>query len=351
MDGSDNPADLKRRVCCFDLRNGTPAWTQTIQSDGHEREYTGFIRKHGYASGSPATDGERVYAYLGTAGVYAFTMDGDMVWHVPTGTYLAGFGSGSSCILHDNLLFVNAYSEGKKRIALDKSNGELVWEVGSLQHEWSTPILVTSESGRRELVFSKQRWVLGLNPMTGGELWKCAGVLEFGVIPSPIAHDGIVYAIGGRGTSGVAIRAGGTGDVSDSRLLWRTKGTSHVPSPAYYEGSLWWIREGAGIVCCVDAATGEVRYQERLSPRPDAIYASPVVADGKVYLVSRTKGTYVLAAKPQFELLAHNTLEDESVFNASLAVVGGSLILRSDTKLYCLAETSRSRLQRQRPPR
>ncbi|HXT58809.1 MAG TPA: PQQ-binding-like beta-propeller repeat protein, partial [Pirellulales bacterium] len=167
--------------------------------------------------------------------------------------------------------------------------------------------------------------------------WHCSGIEDY-VCPSVIAHDGVVYAIGGRGKPGVAVPAGGEGDVSD-KILWKTPKGSNVSSPVYHDGYLFWVSESKGVAYCIDAKTGEAVYEERIEPRPDRIYASPVAADGKIYYVSRDKGVYVLAAKPEYELLAHNVIAgDPSIFNASPAVSDGQLLLRSDTHLYCIGK-------------
>jgi outer membrane protein assembly factor BamB len=137
----------------------------------------------------------------------------------------------------------------------------------------------------------------------------------------------------------VAIRAGGRGNVTETHQVWSLPRGSRVSSPVYHQGYLYWVRESEGIAACVDAKTGTVVYEERLMPRPGNIYASPIIADGKLYYVSREAGTYVLPAKPEFKILAHNTLEtDKSLFNGSPAISRGCILLRSDRSLYCIGE-------------
>jgi outer membrane protein assembly factor BamB len=149
----------------------------------------------------------------------------------------------------------------------------------------------------------------------------------------------VVYAIGGRRNTAVAVRAGGRGDVTESHMLWRTNKGSNVSSPVYHEGYLYWVHERQGVANCLDAKTGETIYAERLDPRPGVVYSSMTVADGKLYSVSQHNGTFVLAAKPKFELLAHNTLgEDDSRANASLAIHAGQILLRNDRFIYCIGE-------------
>jgi outer membrane protein assembly factor BamB len=187
-----------------------------------------------------------------------------------------------------------------------------------------------------ELVVSTQNRLLAFNPDTGKELWTADGVHRY-VCPSVVAHDGVLYAIGGGHTS-LAVKLGGRGDVTKTHTLWNVKKGSNVPSPIYYEGHLYWASESSGVVHCQEAATGKFVYSERLKPNSDRIYASPVLADGKIYYVSQYKGTYVVAAAPKFEQLAHNVFEDDkSRGNSSMAVSDGQLLLRNDQYLYCIS--------------
>jgi hypothetical protein len=207
----------------------------------------------------------------------------------------------------------------------------------------NTPLLVSSSTDQPELVVSspgrgKAGFVFGIDPNTGKELWRCLGIPDSGyVVPSAIAHEGIVYAIGGRQNTALAVRAGGRGDVSNAHLLWRIGNGSNVASPVYHDGHLYWVHENRGIAYCLDASNGRIAYEERLTPRPGIVYASAVVADGKLYCVSQHNGTYVIAAEPTFELLAHNVFKDDnSRANAGPVVSDGCLLLRNDRYLYCI---------------
>lgn len=180
--------------------------------------------------------------------------------------------------------------------------------------------------------------MLGLDPDSGQTLWSCDTGIPWYMCPSPVANEGVVYVIGGRPGGGLAVRLGGRGNVSSSHALWRISKGSNVPSPIYNEGHLYFAHDNLGIVFCVNAKTGQVVYEERLNPSPGMIYPSPVLADGKLYYFSRNGRGYVVAAKPKFELLAQNSLSDGGTFNASPAVTGNRLLLRSDKFLYCLGE-------------
>jgi outer membrane protein assembly factor BamB len=247
------------------------------------------------------------------------------------------FGTGTSPVLFQDLVIVNASVESDSLMALDKSNGKERWRKTGMPMSWSTPVLVDVHQ-RQELIVSVMGKLLAFDPESGEELWHCQGIGEY-VCPSVIAHGGVVYAIGGRTGAGLAVRAGGRGDVSKTHVLWRIKRGSNVTSQVYHDGYLYWTNESRGVLYCVRASDGAIVYEQHLQPTPDLIYASPVVADGRIYIVSRTAGTYVVAAEPTFKLLAHNTLDsDTSVFNASPAVSESQLFLRSDKHLYCIGQ-------------
>jgi outer membrane protein assembly factor BamB len=179
---------------------------------------------------------------------------------------------------------------------------------------------------------------VGLDPRTGVELWSCRGIRDGGyVCPSVVSHDGIVYAIGGRKNTAVAVRVGGRGEVSDTHVLWTVNKGSNVSSPGYHDGRLYWMHEKQGTFVCLDAATGDVVFEERVEPRPGIVYSSVTIADGKVYATSQHDGTFVFEAGATFRPLAHNTFAEGQRVNASLAVDRSRLLLRDDGTIWCLA--------------
>ena len=238
--------------------------------------------------------------------------------------------------MYGNLLIVNASVESGSLVALDKLTGKEVWRAKKIGSAWNTPVLVGPQQ-TPELVVSIQDRVVGLNPDTGKELWRAEGVHRY-VCPSVVWHDEAVYAIGGGSTS-LAVRRGGRGDVTESHGVWRVNKGSNVGSPIYHEA----ISTGPATAADSSAARtpppARSCIQERLEPRPGRIWASPVLADGKLYFVSQHNGTFVVAAKPKFELLAHNVFDDDdSRTNASPAVSNGQLLLRTDRALYCIGK-------------
>ena len=334
--GATSQNDLKLHVLCLNHADGRILWDKPIAPELPEQER---IREdHGYASSTPAADSERVYVFFGKTGVFAFNHDGRELWRAKVGSRINGWGSAASPVLHRDLVLVNASVESESLVALNKLTGQETWRAGGIKEAWNTPLLVEVAGGKRELVIPIFGKVLAFDPDSGQSLWNCDTGIGWYMCPSPVAHEGVVYSIGGRTGGGLAVRAGGRGDVTASHGLWRLSKGSNVSSPIYHDGHLYFAHENLGVVNCGEAKTGKIVYEERLAPSPGQIYSSPVLADGKLYYVSRRGGVFVLAAKPIFELLARNGLGDSSTFNASPAISGDQLFLRSDRFLYCLGE-------------
>lgn len=330
--GSDISA-LKRHLLSLDRRTGQLIWSKEIPAGQPEQAK---VRDHGYASSTPAADADRVYVFFGKSGVFAFNHDGKQLWHAEVGSKVHGWGSATSPLLYKDLVIINASVESESLVALDRVTGKEVWRTGGIKDSWNTPIIVPTDSRKDELVFAIMGKVLGLDPTNGQQIWSCATGIGWYMVPSLVNDKSTVFCIGGRTGGSLAVRAGGRGDVTPSRVWTLAKG-SNVSSPVFHDGHLYWLHENTGVAYCVEAATGRIIYEERL---PDAgqFYSSPALADGKLYCVSRRGVIFVLAAKPEFEQLARNDLSDRSSFDASPAIDGKRLLIRSDRFLYCVAE-------------
>ena len=320
--------DLRLHVVCLS-KDGKIVWDQHIQPKLPESER---VRDHGYAAATPVTDGEYLYVFFGKTGVLKFDLRGNQLWQADVGDRTHGWGCGTSPVLYKNLVIVNASVESRSLVAINKDNGKEVWRAGGMDSSWNTPHLVDVGGDKQELVVSVKGKILAFDPDSGEPLWNCDGIPDY-VCPSVVSQDGIVYVIGGRTSRAIAVRAGGRGDVTDTHRLWEAKAGANVVSPVIHQGHLYWVSDRNNIAYCVRLEDGEVVYAERFRGQP---YASALVGDGKLYIVTRTRGTYVLAAKPEFEQLAHNELDDRSTFNASPIVADGKLFLRSDNYLYCI---------------
>lgn len=334
--------ELTRHLICFDQATGEKLWQKSVASVGPEDRYQGYLTEHGYASNSPASDGKHVYAFFGKSGVFAYDMAGNQVWQVDVGTESSNrrWGSGSSLVLHENLLIVNSAEESRSIRALEKSTGEEVWKAeGSfLELAYSTPAAVAKHN---ELVAVVPGEVWGLHLDTGKLKWYAETKLTGNVSPCPIIDGDKVYVFGGYRSSGShAFPLNGKDDMTESEI-WYARSSSYVATPLLHEGHLYWI-DDRGMAFCTDASTGEVVYRERvrgLSGNGRPVYASPVRAGDHIYVVSRYEGTYVLPAKPEYKVLAQNKFDgDDSDASATPAVVGDELFLRTGKFLYCISQ-------------
>ena len=326
--------DLKRHLIALKRKDGSTVWDQAVPAKLPEEDR---IRDHGFAANTPAVDTSGIYVFFGKTGVFCFTHDGKQKWQADVGSKTHQWGTSSSPVIYDDLLFINASVESESLIALNRSTGKEVWRASGIRESWNTPVVVTSKSGRKELIVAMQGKVLAFDPATGKSLWSCKTDIGWYMVPSIVAADGIVYCLGGRsGVAALAVRTGGSGDVTESHRLWTSIKGSNVSSPVFLDGYLFWAHE-SGIANCAKADTGEIVYQKRLE-RAEQVYSSALLADGKIYYVSRDGRTFVVAAKPDFELLATNDLRDRGVFNGSPAVDGNRLLIRSDKFLYCIGK-------------
>ncbi|MDP6358786.1 MAG: PQQ-binding-like beta-propeller repeat protein [Planctomycetota bacterium] len=327
--------DLKRHLICIRRDDGKIIWNSPVKAKLPEKDR---IRDHGYAANTPVADAERVYAFFGKSGVFAFDHKGKQLWKADVGSNMSGWGTAPSPVLYKNLIFVNASVESQSLIALDKQTGAEKWRARGIKEAWNTPLVVKTKAGGDELVVACQRKVFAFDPTSGNELWTCQTDITWYMVPSAVAADGVVYFLGGRsGIAGLAVRAGGRGDVTRTHRLWTSNKGSNVTSPVYRDGHLYWVHEKLGIAYCAQADTGKLLYEERLN-RAGQVYASTLLADGRLYYLNRSGRMFVLAAKPKFELLSTNDLRDGSRFNASPAVTGNRILLRSDKFLYCIGK-------------
>lgn len=328
-------ADLKRHLICFDRRTGQERWQKTVAAKLPEEER---IRDHGFAANTPAVDDERIYCFFGKTGVIAMDHQGNQLWQADVGSKTHGWGSAASPVLYKDLVFINASVESDSLVALNRNDGREVWRVGNIKESWNTPQVVTNVNGQPELIVATQGSIRAFEPESGNELWTCATDIKWYMVPSIVAHEGVVYCLGGRsGVASLAVKTGGKGDVTQSHRLWTGLKGSNVSSPLFHQGHLYWMNDNSGIAYCAKADTGEIVYERRMN-RAGQVYASPLLAAGRIYYMTRQGKTFVVAAKPEFEELATNDLDDGSLFNASAAIDGTRILVRSDRFLYAIGK-------------
>lgn len=341
--GAHDNAPLTHRhqfvVLAVSRRDGRVLWQRTV----HEAvPHEGAHLTASFASSSPATDGELLFAFFGSHGLYALDLDGNLKWKVDLGDMdtLHGHGEGSSPALSGDTVVVNWDHEGQSfLVALDKRTGQERWKA--LRDEvtsWATPIVV-EHGGRQQVVASGTRRLRGYDLATGQVLWECGG-LSHNVVASPVAGDGMVFAGSSYEKQALlAIRLeGAKGDITGTdHVVWsRSRGTPYVPSPLLYGGSLYFLQHFHGVLTRVDARSGQDRPGTLRLPGIRNVYASPVGAAGRVYITDRDGATVVLSDSDRPEVLALNQLDDG--FSASAAVAGREIFLRGERHLYCLAE-------------
>lgn len=339
---AESPGDISGltfHVLGIDRANGEIVWNTPGKPTHRAMDYVGFMQQHGYASSTLATDGERLFAQFNNSGGFAFDLSGKLLWQIDLGNKTHGFGSGASPVVHGDVVIFNASVESKALIAVNRATGREAWRTTKeLGDSYTTPVIVPV-GGQHELIVSSTAGLTGFNASNGELLWEFhAGnnTQDYACV-TPIVHNGIVYGTQNRRSQLSAVRLGGRGDVSQSHKVWhntdRYDGT--VVSPVLHNGHLFWPKDGQ--FAMFSAASGEIVAHGRGEWR--RLYASPIVANGNLYVVSRFGGTYVAKATPELEAVSHNVIEgDDSQFNASPVVHQGQLLLRSDKFLYCIGQ-------------
>jgi outer membrane protein assembly factor BamB len=325
-------------VLCIDRQTGKTIWERTacevVPHEGHHD--TGS-----FASASPITDGKLLYASFGSRGVYCYDLDGNLKWSKDLGKLRMrySFGEGSSPALYQHTLVQTCDQEvGSFIVALDARTGEEKWRKARDEvSTWGTPLIVEA-AGRTQVITSGSNRVRSYDLGTGELIWECGG-LGSNPIACPVAVDGLAVAMTGHNNpAGVAVPLDSKGDVSDMKNAgWRIEGsTPYVASPLVYEGAIYFTKSRNAILSSVDPKTGKyIISQERL-PDISSIYASPVAASGKIYISSREGTTLVIKPGKELQVLATNSL-DETI-DASPAIVGREIIIRTEGGLYCIGE-------------
>lgn len=322
-------------VSAFERTTGRRAWEVKLPA---QAPFTAVHDKHNMTSPSPASDGERVYAWFATGQIAAVDLAGKVVWQKHLGKDFGAFeiiwGHSSSPVVHEGQLLLLCYHErASYLLALDARSGAVRWKADAPAGttSYSTPLVVRTADGRSELVVNSSAGVSGHDLANGQRLWHVDESNRFPV-PMPLAHGGTVFTSRGyRSSPYWAIRPGGRGDVTASHVAWRvSSGAPYISSLLHYDGLLYMMGD-VGVLSVVDAASGDRVHQERLG----GVYtASPVAGDGKVYLVSEDGETIVLSAGRTPKVLARNRLSARQL--ASPAISGGRLFIRSDDGLFAI---------------
>jgi len=335
---SETPDEIYQfAVLCLDRNTGKILWQKTareeVPHEGHQQNNT-------YASASAVTDGKFVLAFFGSRGLHCYDLEGNLKWSKNFGHMKTkmGFGEGASPALYGDTVIINWDHEGEDFIeALDRNTGKELWRTPRNEGTgWSTP-LVIEHTGKQQVVVNATGKVRSYDLATGKELWNCSGQ-TVNAIPTPVADKDTVYVTSGfRGHALFAIALGRSGDLTDTDAIrWKyDKSTPYVPSPLLADNLLYFVANNDAKLSCFDARTGTSQFEAEALDGLFSIYASPVSAKDRVYILGREGTCIVIKKGPKFEILATNKLDDKT--DASPALVGNEIFLRGRENLYCIA--------------
>ena len=331
-----------RAVRCYARADGKLLWERVTPFAGKEPTHA----TNPYCSASPVTDGERVIASLGSAGLVCYDLQGKEQWRKDLGPLIHIWGNASSPVFYQDLAILWCGPGARQfLLAVNKTNGQTVWEhaepggkggperpyIGS----WTTP-LVERVGDHDELVLGVNEKLKAFDPRTGQELWSCAGLKNANqdelVYTSPVYADGIVVALAGFNGAGMAVRAGGHGDVTQTHRLWyHPRNRQRIGSPVIV-GDYVYVLDDSGTAQCLELKTGkEVWKQDRLG----GAWGSLVATGDRLYVTTNEGTTLVLRAAPKYELLARNPLAE--TVRASIVPSDGELFIRSHQHLWCIS--------------
>lgn len=348
MGGRSQPGGADIWLYCFNAKDGSAAWKRKLDNRNQ------LFGKQNMSSPSPVTDGKHVWVLTGSGTLTAFDMDGREIWRRDLseeyGRPLPGWGYASSPLLYEGNIIVEVLHGSRTRdpsyiAAFHGPTGKTLWWVerktdaeAECPDAYTTPI-ISKHGGRTELIISGANYVTGHDPKTGKELWRASGLnpelrRNYRVVGTPVAVNGLIYAPS-RKRPLLALRGGGSGDVTESHRAWayEDRRGPDVPTPAC-DGKYLYLVNDRGLATCLDARSGKVIWgPERTAV--GTVSASPLLADGKLYITNENGTTTVLAAGAEFKILATNDLEDAYTIS-SLAVSGSRLLVRTSTHLYCI---------------
>lgn len=333
-----NLPELDFKLLAFDRTNGQLQWERSaVVATPHEATHS----TNSFASASPCTDGEHVYAHFGSRGLYCYTMDGELKWKRDFGdmTTRNSFGEGSSPTIEGDLILVPWDHEGPSFLyALDKRTGNEVWKTERDEPScWATPLIVQWQ-GKKQVIMNGQTSARSYDLETGKELWHCAGQTQRPAA-SPVFDGTQVYVGSGfRGSFLAAFQLDGQGDIEDTKhVVWSVnRNTPDIASLLLSEGRLYYTKEKSAVLTCVEAATGKPFYSAKRVPELRTLYASPIAAGGHVYITDRDGTTVVLKDAKQFEVVSINSVGE--TVDATPAPVDNQLFIRGEQHLYCIEE-------------
>jgi outer membrane protein assembly factor BamB len=341
-----NKGGSVRSLICFARADGKVRWQKDVSYSEKEKNWN----ETWYANASPVTDGQRVVVSFGSAGMYCYDFDGKELWkRTDLGKWEHPFGNAASPVLYGDLaiLWCGVNENSKDRnylIGVDKKTGKTLWERDEPFGSWSTP-LVVRVGAKDQLIVGQSRdvkgqpeskagYLKGYDPKTGTELWACQGLNSY-VYTSPLVGGGVAVNMSGYGGSALAVKLGGSGDVTKDRLWLHPKPATQRVGSGVIVGEHVYVIDEDGVPHCYELSTGNDLWKDEQRVKGPT-WGSMVHADGRLYLLMRSGDTHVFAAKPKFELLATNSLGAGENTNSSLAISNGQIFIRTFKNLWCI---------------
>ncbi len=326
---------------CYDRDNGKEIWRKLAVE---MTPYEGHHPDHGFASASPFTDGEYLFSHFGSRGLYCYDMDGQLKWKRDDFGKMqtkGGYGEGSTPVLHDSTIVVPWDQEGQSYVtALEKHSGKTKWKVDRDEPtSWVSPVVVEA-NGKKLVIVGGQNFTRGYDLESGTEIWRASGT-SFRPTAGPVIIDNLVLVASNRRNHFLgALRFDGRGNLNkNGGVAWsQTNSAPDVPGLALSGDRVYYVKSNSNIFNCSDAKTGKPRFFNKRLEGIEGVYASPVVAGGKVIVVGRNGTSVVLQDSDQFNVIASNRLDDR--IDATPALVGNEIILRGKKYLYCISESS-----------
>lgn len=333
------PSEMHFKVMCFDRENGKRIWEQTATT---QKPNAAVHPDNNFASASPCTDGNYLYAHFGSRGLYCYDLDGKLIWKrtdFPAMTTRGSFGEGSSPTLVDDMIIVPHDHEGESFLyAFNKKNGEDIWKVARDEPtNWATPLIVEHE-GKKQVIMNGQNYVRSYDLTSGKELWRCGGQTQRPCASPVVFEDMVVVTSGHRGSFMGAFKLDGSGDIggTDSVAWSLQSNTPDIASPVLSGNRLYYIKGKGGVLSCQDVKTGKEIFGATRLPSLKTMYASLFAANGHIFLTDREGTTLVIKDADKFEVVETNRLGE--TVDATPAAVDNQLFIRGEKHLFCIQE-------------
>lgn len=323
-------------VYSINRSNGEINWKKVVRE---QYPHEGINSNGSWASASCVTDGKYMVASFGSYGIYCFNMDGNLIWEKDFGDMQIKntFGEGASPVLYkDNLIILWNHEGQSKLYVLNKKTGEEIWQKDRDEKStWTTPIVVEFE-GKAQIIVPGNKKSIGYDFQTGDVIWKIGG-LEEDIIPCPLFDGERTFLMTEVGMQAIDLKIAKKNSEHSNAVIWtKDANSSYVPSPLLKDGKLYYLKGNSAQLSCVDTKNGKIYYEALKPERMTGVYASPVWANGNIYIIDRQGTCSVIKDGVEFKVIAQNKLDDN--FDASPAIVGNKLLLRGFKSLYCISK-------------